>query len=76
MKTHGWTDDQAPDFALTDDGNLIFHSHPDMYNYVVGDVIEYKTRLGATHFEIIFVEKANLKDYDPDLQRITAKKLD
>jgi len=76
MKAHCWTETLAPDYSFGTDGSLYFYSHPDLYNYLVGDVIEYRTLLGISRFEITFVEKANLDEYDSALQRITAKKID
>jgi len=76
MKTFVWTEDMAPEFAKLSDGSMTFFSYPDLDNYSSGDQIHHKTRLGTSVFEIIEIAQANLRHFDPSLQRITAKKLD
>jgi len=76
MKIFGWTEDNALDFTKSNDGSISFYSHPDLWNFSSGDQIHYKTRLGISVFEIISIEPAYLRDHDPKLKQVVAKKLD
>lgn len=71
-KIFGWTDYTAPDFRLLPNGEIHFYDHPDLLDLKPGDMIHYSTRLSVTVFEIKAVSPADLRDYDPGLQRVVA----
>lgn len=82
MRLNMWSDIAGPAFrppplVVKEEGTVLeFHDYPKMYNMEVGDLINYQTGLGTVQFRVESVVPANLPDYPPDLNLVTARKKD
>ena len=79
-KIVGWSEIDGlvfrpPPHVVKEEGEVLeFHDMPQMYGLETGDLIQYKTGLGIVTFRVAEVRPADLKDYPPELNLVTARK--
>lgn len=82
VKLIGWSDVGAearrpPPLSVKEEGSVLqFHDYPYMYGLEVGDQIHYQTGLGVVVFTVAEVQPADLPLYPPEMNLVTAKKLE
>lgn len=64
---------KPPPVVMKEEGKILeFHDYPYAYDMQVGDEIRYQTSLGTASFVVTEVRPAELPEYPPELNLVTA----
>lgn len=73
-KSESWAF-RPPPLIVKEEGSVLeFHDYTRGLGLEIGDRIHYHTSVGTTQFEVTEVHPANLPNYPPDLNLVTARK--
>jgi hypothetical protein len=72
MKLFVWLDD-APPIKLLDNGDIQFYDYPDLWNFGVGDQIQYRTAIGTSVYFVVAVADADRPSMSGRLRLVTAR---
>jgi hypothetical protein len=72
VRLHVWTENVAP--VLTEYENcILFYDYPGMWNFQPGDEIKLWKDGNDLNYIVTDVQPANLEDYAPELNIVTAE---
>lgn len=73
MKIHVWEDADTMPINILENGDVMFYDLPELWNFEVGDQIQYRTRIGTSVYFVVEVTPANLPNYPERMRKIIAR---